>query len=96
MPAQKSEQATQATQGAALQIRGIQTQMTAQASYALTGDPKFKAEFEQGVKLGDQGSAIVAKHGDAFVADIAKGAERVRQAARRDRQRRAVPRHRAA
>jgi methyl-accepting chemotaxis protein len=69
-----AREATAATDGASLQIRGIQTQMTAQAAYAETGDPKYKAEFESGVALGDKGSKAVAAHGDAFVAGIAKNA----------------------
>jgi methyl-accepting chemotaxis protein len=71
---QAANEATAATDGASLQIRGIQTQMTAQAAYAETGDPKYKAEFEQGVALGEKGSKVVAAHGDSFVANIAKNA----------------------
>jgi methyl-accepting chemotaxis protein len=71
----KASAAAQATAGAATQIRGIQTQMTAQASYVATGDPKFKREFEQGVAAGTAGSKIVAAHGDATVKAISQESE---------------------
>ena len=72
---QKAETAVEATEGAALQIRGIQTQMTAQAAYAASGDPKYKAEFEKGVALGEEGAKIVDEHGDATVSKIAADAQ---------------------
>jgi methyl-accepting chemotaxis protein len=71
----KADRAVSATEGAATQIRGIQTQMTAQAAYAATGDTKYKAEFEQGAALGEKGAKIVDEHGDSFVAKIAADAQ---------------------
>jgi methyl-accepting chemotaxis protein len=70
----KADKAVAATEGAALQIRGIQTQMTAQAMYAATGDAKYKNEFEKGVELGGEGAKVVDEHGDETVAEISKGA----------------------
>jgi methyl-accepting chemotaxis protein len=70
----KAESAVNATEGAAVQIQGIQTQMTAQAMYAATGDEKYKTEFEKGVARGEEGSKLVEKHGDATVTRISKDA----------------------
>src|SRR4051812_4557954 len=71
----KADEATAATEGAALQIRGIQTQMTAQAAYAATADRKYKDEFEKGVALGEKGSKIVEEHGDTTVAKVSASAK---------------------
>jgi methyl-accepting chemotaxis protein len=71
----KADTASAATAGAAEQIRGIQTQMTAQSLYAATGNAKYKAEFERGVAIGTKGSAIVNKYGDSTVKKISAGAE---------------------
>ncbi|MCW3008387.1 MAG: methyl-accepting chemotaxis protein, partial [Solirubrobacterales bacterium] len=40
-----------ADEGAALQIRGTQQQMGAQALYVATGDQRYKDEWEAGVAL---------------------------------------------
>jgi methyl-accepting chemotaxis protein len=71
----KADKAAVATAGASHQIAGIQTQMTAQAMYAATGEAKYKAEFEKGVAEGTAGSKIVADNGDKVVAEISKSAE---------------------
>src|SRR3712207_3237419 len=63
----QANKAGEATVGAALQIEGIEAQMTAQAMYAVTGDAKYKDDFEKGVEKGTQGSEIVAEHGDKTV-----------------------------
>jgi methyl-accepting chemotaxis protein len=63
-----------AVAGASLQVRGAQQQQAAQALYALTFNPRYKAEWEAGVAMSDKGSAAVEKVGDPGIAQISNGA----------------------
>ena len=65
---------TKAEQGAALQIRGIQAQMRAQARLALTFDPKYETAFEDAVETSDRGAAAVEALRDPVVGQIASEA----------------------
>src|SRR5438309_11419920 len=44
----------QASAAADLQIRGTMQQLAAQGLYVATADAKYRAEWEQGVRLGNQ------------------------------------------
>jgi methyl-accepting chemotaxis protein len=63
-----------AVAGSQLQIRGTRQQASAQALYVATFDPRYKAEWEEGVALGDRGTAAVQKLGDPVIARIASSA----------------------
>ena len=65
---------TKAEQGAALQIRGIQAQMRAQARLALTFDPKLETAFEEAVETSNRGSAAVEALRDPVVSQISEAA----------------------
>src|SRR3954471_1955968 len=71
----KADDANAATIGAALQIRGIQEQMTAQSLLVATFDKKYEDAFEKGAELGTKGSKIVNELGDATVKKISAAAE---------------------
>jgi methyl-accepting chemotaxis protein len=59
-----------AVAGATEQVRGTQQQMAAQALYVATGEPRYKAEWEQGVAISDRASAAVEALHDPTVARI--------------------------
>jgi methyl-accepting chemotaxis protein len=63
-----------ADEGAALQIRGTQQQMGAQALYVATGDQRYKDEWEAGVALSDRGARAVDALHDPTTTKIADGA----------------------
>src|SRR3954470_10587064 len=63
-----------ATAGAADQVGGAKQQQAAQALYAATFDPRYKAEWERGVALGERGAAIVSALGDPVIARISRSA----------------------
>jgi methyl-accepting chemotaxis protein len=60
--------------GAETQVRGIQTQMRAQARLAATFDRRYEADFEAGVEAGNKGSAAVEALHDPVVARISSEA----------------------
>jgi methyl-accepting chemotaxis protein len=60
--------------GAETQVRGIQTQMRAQARLAATLDRRFERDFEAGVSAGNKGSAAVEALRDPVVAQISSQA----------------------
>lgn len=64
-----------ATAGAAEQLTGIQQQRAAQAGYAATGDPLYKAAFERGVRNATAGSQAVLAVGDPEISAITRQAE---------------------
>jgi methyl-accepting chemotaxis protein len=63
-----------AVTGAARQEQGTRTQMAAQALYVATGDPRYRREWEDGVRLSESGAAAVAALHLAAVTKIATGA----------------------
>jgi methyl-accepting chemotaxis protein len=63
-----------ADEGAALQVRGTQQQMAAQALYVATGEPRYKAEWEAGVALSDRGAKAVDALHDPTTTRIASSA----------------------
>jgi methyl-accepting chemotaxis protein len=63
-----------ADEGAALQVRGTQQQMAAQALYVATGEARYKAEWEAGVALSDRGAKAVDALHDATTTKIASSA----------------------
>src|SRR4051812_7090229 len=63
-----------AVQGAARQAAGTRQQQAAQALYVATGEPRYKAEWEQGVEISDKaGKAVDALH-DPTVSRISAAA----------------------
>jgi methyl-accepting chemotaxis protein len=71
---QKAVDWKRAVAGEATQIQGTRQQMAAQALYVATFDPRYKAEWEAGVALGDRGAAVVQKLGDPVIARISAAA----------------------
>ena len=65
---------TRAEQGAAQQIRGIQSQMRAQARLALTFDRRHEQAFEDAVEESNRGSAAVEALRDPIVSRISSEA----------------------
>jgi methyl-accepting chemotaxis protein len=63
-----------AVAGANDQLRGTQQQMAAQALYVVTGAPRYKDEWEQGVAISDRGAAAVGALHDPTIARIANTA----------------------
>jgi methyl-accepting chemotaxis protein len=63
-----------AIDGATRQASGTRQQEAAQALYVATFAPRYKREWEAGVKLGDQGAAEVQALHDPTVTRIAAGA----------------------
>ena len=63
-----------AVTGSQTQIKGTRQQMAAQALYVATFDPKYKAQWEQGVELGNRGTTAVQALGNKSIAAIANGA----------------------
>ena len=59
-----------AMKGGAEQIEGTQAQMAAQALYAATFDPKYKAEFEDGVEHAEEGAKAVQAIGNPGISKI--------------------------
>jgi methyl-accepting chemotaxis protein len=63
-----------AVKGSQMQIESAQQQLGAQALYVATFEPKYKAEWEAGVALGDRGTKIVQGLGDPVIAQISQSA----------------------
>jgi methyl-accepting chemotaxis protein len=63
-----------ADEGAALQVRGTQQQMAAQALYVATGDARYAAEWKAGVALSDRGARAVDALHDPTTSRIANSA----------------------
>ncbi|HWH95630.1 MAG TPA: methyl-accepting chemotaxis protein [Baekduia sp.] len=59
----------------AKQVTGSREQQAAQALYAATFDPKYKAEWERGVAISDAAAAAADKLHDPTIAKIAAGAQ---------------------
>jgi methyl-accepting chemotaxis protein len=57
----------EAVEGAAEQIEGIQEQISAEALYAATFDPKYKAQFEQGVQKANKAAKAIEALGDPVI-----------------------------
>ncbi|RKQ91323.1 methyl-accepting chemotaxis protein [Solirubrobacter pauli] len=64
----------EAIAGAAHQAAGTRQQQAAQALYVATGDDRYKAEWEQGVKIAERNAAAVEKLNDPTVTQIAQTA----------------------
>jgi methyl-accepting chemotaxis protein len=69
--AQSWDKAVDASQ---LQIEGTRQQLAAQGLYVATFDPKYRAEWEAGVALGNQGTEQVSALGDPVITRIAQSA----------------------
>src|SRR6185369_3992275 len=59
----------------AKEVTGARTQQAAQALYAATFDPKYKAEWERGVAIADAGATAADALHDPTVAKIANSAK---------------------
>src|SRR3954469_20373107 len=59
----------------ARQVTGSRMQQAAQALYAATFDPRYKAEWERGVAISDAASKAAAQLHDPTITQISKGAQ---------------------
>jgi methyl-accepting chemotaxis protein len=57
------------------EVEGTRTQMAAQALYAATFDPKYKAEWEHGVEIADAGAKAADVVADPTITRIARSAQ---------------------
>jgi methyl-accepting chemotaxis protein len=61
--------------GVQQQVEGTRTQMAAQALYAATFDPRYKAEWEHGVEVADAGAKAAEVVADPTITKIARAAQ---------------------
>src|SRR3954452_8675421 len=71
---QRAQSWDKAVTASQLQIKGTRQQLAAQALYVATFDPRFKAEWQAGVALGNRGAQQVSRLGDPGIAKIAASA----------------------
>ena len=57
------------------EVEGTRTQMAAQALYAATFDPKYKAEWEHGVAISDAGAKAAEVIADPTITRIARSSQ---------------------